>query len=161
MLLSEEEVYNGAKRWLRKNGYIVLAGQPARGVDHLPVIEIKQPTGDKGSKFAYKPDLVAFKDNKFYIIECKPGFDKGDLLKVTEVLNSPERLYSFYNELEQYQLLRKINYTGGYNAFCTSVVGILAHSEKGLPCSLQQLKIEDWKGKAILIPSNTATSSVQ
>jgi len=56
MLLSEEEVYNGAKRWLRKNGYIVLAGQPARGVDHLPVIEIKQPTGDKENKLAYKPE---------------------------------------------------------------------------------------------------------
>ena len=43
-MLSEEEVYNGAKRILKNNNYTLLAGQPPRGVDHLPVVEIKSGT---------------------------------------------------------------------------------------------------------------------
>lgn len=106
-MLSEEEVYNGAKRWLMKNGYTILAGQPARGVDHLPVIEIKDPTGEKGSKDSYKPDLVAFKDDVFFIVECKPAFDHGDNLKIQDVLSSLTRLQNLYIELSQYNLLKK------------------------------------------------------
>lgn len=152
MLLTEEEVYNGAKRWLRKNGYVVLAGQPARGVDHLPVIEIKQPTGDKGSKDAYKPDLVAYKDGLFYIVECKPGFDTGDLNKVTDVLTSKERLLNFYHELAQYQLLRRVNYTSVFSDFSHSVEGVLAFSGScKTQCPLHQLVVTDWKGQASFI----------
>ena len=69
-MLNEEEVYNGSKQWLIDNGFAVLAGQPARGVDHLPVIEIKESTGEKGSKFSYKPDLVAYKDDVFYAFKA-------------------------------------------------------------------------------------------
>ena len=87
--MTEEEVYLGCKNYLLKNGYKVIAGQPARGVDHLPVIEIKGDNdGTKGSKFSYKPDLVAFKENFIYIIECKPKFDLGDYLKLKEIKNS-------------------------------------------------------------------------
>ena len=43
-MLTEEEVYNGTKNWLLNNGFSILAGQPPRGVDHLLVIEIKNPT---------------------------------------------------------------------------------------------------------------------
>ena len=152
MYLSEEEVYNGAKRWLRKNGYTVIAGQPARGVDHLPVIEIKQPTGEKGSRDAYKPDLVAYKDQKFYIVECKPGFDNGDLLKVTDVLASNDRLKNFYIELDQYQLLTRVGYSQPFSEFAVAVEGVLAYS--GTPkvsCPLHQLVVSDWKGSAKLI----------
>ena len=75
-MLSEEEVYNGAKRILTKNNYVLLAGQPPRGVDHLPVVEIKSGTNkEKGSKDSFKPDLVAYKDNILLIIECKPNFN--------------------------------------------------------------------------------------
>lgn len=152
MALTEEEVYNGTKRWLRKNGYILLAGQPPRGVDHLPVIEIKQPTGEKGSRDSYKPDLVAFKDGIFYIIECKPGYDTGDLQKVTGILNSEARLFHFYRELQQYQLLHQVNYTAPYGEFRNCVAGILAFSgHYSTSCPLQQLIVTDWKGQARLI----------
>lgn len=148
-MLSEEEVYNGAKRWLRKNGFSILAGQPARGVDHLPVIEIKQPTGDKGSRDAYKPDLVAYKDEKFYIIECKPGFDNGDLAKINDVLCSIERKANFYTELCQYQLLQRVHYDKGFDDFCYALEGILAFSGTwGPECNLHQLLVQDWKGIA-------------
>ena len=152
MLLSEEEVYNGAKRWLRKNGFTVLAGQPARGVDHLPVIEIKQPTGDKGSKDAYKPDLVAYKDGCFYIVECKPGFDNGDLEKVQEVLSSPVRIQRFYDELEQYQLLKRVAYAEPVEVFAQSVKGVLAYSGAvHMDCPLGQLIVQNWKGLATFV----------
>ena len=152
MVLSEEEVYNGAKRWLRKNGYMVIAGQPARGVDHLPVIEIKLPSGDKGSRDAYKPDLIAFKEGIFYIVECKPEFDAGDRIKIIDVLESKERLHNFYTELEQYQLIKKTGYHGTSNEFCSAVKGILAFSGSiGPHCELQKLIVADWKGTATLI----------
>ena len=150
-MLTEEEVYNGAKRWLRKNGFLVIAGQPARGVDHLPVIEIKQPSGDKGSRYAYKPDLVAYKDEVFYIIECKPGFDYGDLEKVNEVLNSTERKRNFFAELEQYHLLSRVQYDKPIEVFCDSIKGVLAFSgDLGPDCDLHKLLVVDWKGRATL-----------
>lgn len=149
MYLSEEEVYVGAKRWLQNNGFIVLAGQPARGVDHLPVIEIKLPTGDKGSQFSYKPDLVAFKDNVFYIIECKPKYDLGDHEKLISVLTSDERKNNFYIEMEQYGLLERISYEGTKSDFCTSLKGVLAFSGQDVEDDqLNRLLVDDWKGIA-------------
>lgn len=151
MRLTEEEVYNGAKRWLQQNGYIVLAGQPARGVDHLPVIEIKLPSGDKGSRDAYKPDLLAFRDGIFYIIECKPAYNDGDRLKVLDVLRSDERLRHLYHELRQYRLLQRVGYEKSEAKFLQDVDGILAFSGAPCPtCELHQLIVADWKGHAAL-----------
>lgn len=152
VILSEEEVYNGSKRWLINNGYAIIAGQPARGVDHLPVIEIKMPSGDKGSRDAYKPDLVAFKDDLFFIIECKPEYNDSDRIKILNILNSEERLYNFYVELKQYQLLRRVGYGKAVREFYNDIRGILAFS--GMPgpaCELKKLIVEDWKGKGILL----------
>ena len=152
MALTEEEVYNGSKRWLRKNGYQVIAGQPARGVDHLPVIEIKLPSGDKGSRDAFKPDLVAYKNGVFFIIECKPEYNDGDRVKILEVLQSKERLKHFFNELNQYQLLSRVGYSQSLDSFFDSVQGILAYSGMpGPPCELHKLIVRDWKGLATLI----------
>ena len=75
-MLTEEEVYNGTKKILIKNNYTLLGGQPPRGVDHLPVIEIKSGLNrEKGSKDSFKPDLVAYRDGILIIIECKPDLD--------------------------------------------------------------------------------------
>lgn len=148
-MLSEEEVYNGTKRWLRKNGFLVIAGQPARGVDHLPVIEIKNPTGDKGSKFSYKPDLVAYKNNVFYIIECKPGYDSDDNTKINDVLLSENRLKSFYTEINQYKLFDKVNYRPTFSVFKNSIEGILAFSgSPGPNCNLHKIIVATWQGEA-------------
>lgn len=148
-MLSEEEVYNGAKRWLMKNGYTILAGQPARGVDHLPVIEIKDPTGEKGSKDSYKPDLVAFKDDVFFIVECKPAFDHGDNLKIQDVLSSLTRLQNLYIELSQYNLLKKVHYSKDFGIFKQSIKGVLAYSgNQGPEIPLNHLIVESWTGIA-------------
>ena len=148
-MLTEEEVYNGAKRWLHKNGFFVIAGQPARGVDHLPVIEIKHPTGDKGSKYSYKPDLVAYKNSIFYIIECKPGYDSDDNTKINDVLSSETRLKSLYTEIEQYQLFNKIGYHPSFSNFKDSIEGVLAFSGSlGPNSNLHKLIVESWQGNA-------------
>ena len=148
-MLSEEEVYNGAKRWFRNNGYLVIAGQPARGVDHLPVIEIKNPTGDKGSKYSYKPDLVAYKNNKFFIIECKPEYNEDDISKINDILLSDTRLKSFYSEINQYNLFDKIGYHPTFIMFKNSIEGVLAFSgSPGPSCNLHKLIIESWQGSA-------------
>ena len=148
-MLTEEEVYNGTKNWLLKNGFSVLAGQPPRGVDHLPVIEIKNPTGEKGSRDAYKPDLVAYKNDEFHIIECKPKYDLGDDIKLHKTLSSPERLFFFYRELQQYKLLAKINYSRPFEIFSSQVRGMLANSEGyHSECELEQLIVSSWLGDA-------------
>lgn len=128
-MLSEEEVYNGTKRILQKNGYILIAGQPPRGVDHLPVVEIKSGINkNKGSKGAFKPDLIAYKDNILLIVECKPLFDNNDLQKLQEILTSDVRLLAFYNELSERGLLNKINKNINFTDFKKIVFGSLAYS---------------------------------
>ena len=150
-MLTEDEVYNGTKNWLLNNGFSILAGQPPRGVDHLPVIEIKNPTGEKGSRDAYKPDLVAYKDEMFFIIECKPKYDLGDDIKLHNVLSSQDRLFFLYRELRQYKLLAKINYDEPFEIFSTHVNAMLANSESyNATCELKQLIVQSWLGEAII-----------
>ena len=125
--MTEEEVYLGTKRYLIKNNFLVLAGQPPRGVDHLPVIEIKESNSEKGSRFSYKPDLIAFKNNRFIIIECKPTFNYGDYQKLHNILSNSTRFKNFYLELEQYNILFKANYTLGFEYFCQNIQIALAY----------------------------------
>ncbi|MEL5900796.1 hypothetical protein AAGC94_22590 [Clostridium sporogenes] len=127
-MLSEEEVYIGTKKLLKKNHFYILAGQPARGNDHLPVVEIKSGTNyNKGSKHSYKPDLVAFKNDIFYIIECKPTFDLGDYNKLVEILSSKIRLKMFFTELNQRNLLTRVNYKHSFAHFKDNIQGCLAY----------------------------------
>lgn len=145
MILDEEHVYTGTKRFLKNNGFLILAGQPPRGVDHLPVIEIKDPSFvDKGSKNAYKPDLVAFKNNNFFIIECKPQYDLGDYDKLKSILSSNERLHAFYNELTQRGLLRKNNINLSFNYFKSNIFGVLSYSSDVTINDLYYIKINNW-----------------
>lgn len=145
MILDEERVYAGTKRFLRNNDFLVLAGQPPRGVDHIPVIEIKDPNFvDKGSKNAYKPDLVAFKNNKFFIIECKPQYDLGDYNKLKSILYSDDRLHAFYNELTQRGLLRKNNINLSYEYFKSNIFGVLSYSSDVTTNDLYYIKVNNW-----------------
>ena len=148
-ILSEEEVYNGTKNWLLKNGYLPIAGQPARGVDHLPVVEIKSGNGFRGSFESYKPDLLAIKDGFIYIIECKPKFDKGDCEKINDVLSSPDRIRNFYNELAQYKLLKNNDINYSLEDFSNHLIGVLAFSgNKGPETNLKKIIVKTWTGEA-------------
>jgi hypothetical protein len=90
--LNETQVYISVKNYLLEKGWHVIGGQPPSGTDHLPVIEIRDPTyKGKGSKGSYKPDLIAWHNSKLVIIELKPSFNQPDRAKVNGVLESPER----------------------------------------------------------------------
>ena len=129
-ILTEEEVYNGTKRFLKdKLGYHILGGQPPRGVNHLPVIEVKSGTNlDKGSRGAYKPDLIAFNQGVFLIVECKPTYCQADVDKLEEILQSDKRLNSLFAELKQRGCLSRIGYEEGSDVFRKHVKGAHAYS---------------------------------
>lgn len=127
--LSEEEVYIGTKNFLINNNFTILGGQPPRGTDTLPVIEIKSKVNtDKGSKLSYKPDLLAFKNSLFYIIECKPKYCQSDVEKIESVLESEDRIECLYNELKQRNILNNINYKLSINEFKISLKGVVSYS---------------------------------
>jgi len=100
--LNETQVFILVRKYLVENNWQVIGGQPPSGTDHLPVIEIRDPTyKGNGSKGSYKPDLIAWYESKLVIIELKPSFNKPDRDKVNKVLNSPERIGSLWESLIQ------------------------------------------------------------
>lgn len=128
-MLSEEEVYLGTKNLLFNNKFKILAGQPPRGVDHLPVIEIKDPQNfKKGSKESFKPDLLSYKNNTFYIVECKPEYNISDEIKLLKILNDKTRLKIFYEEIKQRKLLEKHDINQSLEEFIVSTKGVLSYS---------------------------------
>lgn len=153
--MTEEEVYLGTKNYLIRNGFTILAGQPPRGVDHLPVIEIKENSELKGSKLSYKPDLIAYKNNYFIIIECKPQFDFGDYTKLKSVISSTTRLEKLYLELTQYHLLEKIKYDKPFSTFKNHIKISLSYSG-----NMINTKYNDINHICITNLNGTATSTI-
>lgn len=51
-MLDKNTLHEKVKNYLKTTGWIILGGQPARGTNHLPVIEVKDSPsrGSKGSK---------------------------------------------------------------------------------------------------------------
>ncbi len=149
--MTEEEVYLGTKNYLIKNNFTILAGQPPRGVDHIPVIEIKENSTDKGSKFSYKPDLIAYKNFSFIIIECKPSFNIEDYKKLKSIINNNTRLEKLFIELEQYNLFKKINYTNSFEEFKKNIKISLAYSGNinTQYNDINHICVKDFKGVAI------------
>lgn len=146
MCFSEEEVYQGTKRFFKNNNFLVLAGQPPRGVDHLPVIEIKDESFlQKGSKNSYKPDLLTYKDNLFYIVECKPTFDSNDYVKLKSILESTSRLNMLYDELKQRNILTKYNICLTKDEFSKACTGVLAYSSEIVYNDLFFIRINHWR----------------
>ena len=128
--LSEDIVYVGAKRWLRANDWVVLAGQPPSGCDHLPVVEIKSPEQfGKGSRGALKPDLIAAKGDALLLVECKPAFSEADAAKLRAIMEDSARVTLLFAELRQRGLLEKAGWTPSTSV--TRVHGALAHSANG------------------------------
>ena len=106
--MNEDEVYVLAKKALRDEGWMLLAGQPPSGCDHLPVVEVKDPARDGlGSGGAFKPDLIAHRDGVILICECKPVYSASDEQKVLGIVNNQSRLAELEDELETRNLWRR------------------------------------------------------
>jgi hypothetical protein len=114
----ETRLYIKLKKYLVKNDWKVIGGQPPSGSDHLPVIEIKlNRTGGKGSGDAYKPDMVATKDKVLYIFEIKPKYSRLDCEKLLEVYSSDSRREALWKEIEQRGLVDELGAPISVEAF--------------------------------------------
>ena len=119
--MREDQVYLASKRTLLASRFHVVGGQPPRGSDNIPVIEIKGSEG-RGSQASMKPDLVALgPDGEVLIVECKPNFSPEDEAKLTSILDSLKRIDALSAELRQRGILPE-SHAG------IRVLGCLAHS---------------------------------
>ncbi|MGI8493986.1 MAG: hypothetical protein ACR2L1_01570 [Pyrinomonadaceae bacterium] len=134
MPIDEDEVYIGTKTLLQNQGWLILAGQPPSGSDHIPVIEIKDYfMTEKGSRKSYKPDLVAYKENKTLLVECKPEHSDEDAIKLTKILTNPLRVQTLFDELYQRNIFNRYKIILDRNSFAENLCGALAHSGTVIP----------------------------
>jgi hypothetical protein len=99
-MLNENEIYQLLKPYVKNLGWTVLGGEPPGGTDHIPVIELKDPTnlsgGSKGSK---KIDLVFFKNNNFLLLELKEIFAQSDVNKLNDIVSLDIWRKSFFDAI--------------------------------------------------------------
>lgn len=106
--MREDEVYFHTKELLSQSGLVIVAGQPPRGTDRVPVIEVKTAENRaKGSRGSFKPDLVAANDRVILIVECKPTFSPADVEKLRALQSSDDRRRNLAEEIVQRGLLRR------------------------------------------------------
>lgn len=106
--MREDEVYFHTKEALEKTGLKVVAGQPPRGTDRVPVIEVKTVENQtKGSRGSFKPDLVAANEKVILIVECKPTFSVADVKKLRELRSSVDRRRNLAEEIMQRGILHR------------------------------------------------------
>jgi len=85
---NETHVYVYTKKFLRDNGWILIAGEPAGGSDELPRVEIRDRLNtNKGSKGSYKIDLIGVKGDLLLLTEIKTKFNYTDIEKLNEVVS--------------------------------------------------------------------------
>jgi hypothetical protein len=140
----EDEVYYYTKRWMISRGFQILGGQPPRGTDTFPVIEIKSDESqEKGSRESFKPDLVVATPEVLLVVEGKPLFDKQDVLKIGKISHSHARLRALVEELRQRRSLERHGhalalqgdeYLINHTKFCLAYAGI--HQPVSGLCSL-------------------------
>lgn len=108
----EDEIYILTKNWFVRREFKVLGGQPPRGTDRHPVIEIKSRThNEKGSRSSFKPDLVVAAPRNLLLVECKPEFNGDDVDKLLEISQSAPRRQSLVEEIRQRRSLERHNHS--------------------------------------------------
>jgi len=118
-MMQEDEVYLKLKGFLTSNGWTIVGGQPPRGTDHFPVIEIKSESSlQRGSDGSFKPDLIATQKDLILICECKAAFDPSDVAKLRSIMSTHSRIGALLAELNQRSIV-----IGG-----TNVIALVAYS---------------------------------
>lgn len=153
-ILSEDEVYLGSKAILRRNGWILVAGQPPDGCDSLPVVEIKLPGRQGiGSGGAYKPDLIVSDGNKTLIVECKPRHSASDVEKLKNIIGDDKRISLLYKELVQRRLLARRGISISEEEFRRNIFCALAHSgEPTAVPNFYMILVKDRFGEGEILP---------
>lgn len=113
--MKEDEVYRATKVWFVERGFEILAGQPPRGTDRFPVVEIKaSDTQERGSAGSYKPDLIVANSEVILVIECKPSYSRSDVEKLIEIKSDQRRQDALLDELGQRRLLERRGLSDSY-----------------------------------------------
>jgi hypothetical protein len=94
----EEYVFQSIRGALEASGWSMLAGQAARGSTDLPVVQARLGS-TKGSKGAFKPDLVARKAGYLLVLELKPSFSIADVEKCRELCGNQALIDSLMLDL--------------------------------------------------------------
>ena len=136
--MREDEIYINSREFLIQTGWVIIGGQPPRGTDRYPVIEIKSDANERrGSAGSFKPDLVATQDGFLLICECKPSFDPKDVEKLHAVLTSTSRIEQLHLELSRRkitaagnQLIAVVSFSG-LHEFNDELVGSISLTQVG------------------------------
>ena len=117
LLKREDVIHFAIRKYLRKQGWILVAGEYPNGSDdELHSLRIMDPVFAKDDSPDHRrhsinkliPDLVIYKDSEFLIIEIKPRFDKGDEEKLKELLfDRSEDLKVYLSEFVERYLPRE------------------------------------------------------
>lgn len=97
MKISESFVHVSMRQHLKKNGWLLIAGEYPNGSDdELNVLSISNPTVARDnspdprrhSAGEIIPDLIAYKDGTILIIEAKPYYSLDDKAKLINLLTN-------------------------------------------------------------------------
>ena len=121
MKLSESYIHVAMREFLKKEKWLLIAGEYPNGSDEeVNVLSISDPTVAKDhspdprrhSMGEIVPDLIAYKDGTILIIEAKPRYSLSDKRKLPDLLfNKRSRLSTSLKEFSVGKLeLEYINY---------------------------------------------------
>lgn len=153
--MREDEIYLATKIWFQENGFVVLAGQPPNGCDNIPTIEIKDISNKaKGSKGAFKPDLVFASFNYLILVECKPRDDVDDENKLLEVNDNISRQKLLFEEIKQRGIFKRRNlepYFPDFNVTRKKLRYCLSHNGQArVMQNIMTLSIKSIKGEGVI-----------
>lgn len=99
MRISESFVHVSMRQYLKRNGWLLIAGEYPNGSDdELNVLSIsdpavardKSPDPRRHSTGEIIPDLIAYKDGDILIIEAKPHYSLDDKAKLINLLSNKQ-----------------------------------------------------------------------
>jgi len=96
----EEEIYLKFKDKMLQEGWVLVAGEPPKGTENRPVLEIK-PKKTKGSKNSIKPDAVFLRTDELLIVEFKEKFSKEDEARMIGLIESKSLKNSLKEAIEE------------------------------------------------------------
>ena len=163
MTNSEESIFKYFRLELERLGWVVVAGQAARGSTDLPVVQARIGSS-RGSTGAIKPDLIATRADALLVVEIKPGYSSSDVEKCSRLANSQPLQKYLISELADRNLWQ-LNLQGNPiapNPFLTAI------AYAGLPqqlnvsaCFAMNNRTRIWHSKLPLSLKNiTAISSL-
>ncbi|MDT8903244.1 hypothetical protein [Anaeroselena agilis] len=116
MALSEGHIHVAMRNFLKREGWLLIAGQyPGGSDDELHALNVvdpnlardNSPDPRRHSKGKLVPDLLAFRNNQLLIVEAKPKYSRDDRDKLRDLLDN--RLNDFLGSLEKFATERRIS----------------------------------------------------